>query len=69
MTVYGVASVIGLVTGIPFLWSVLILMGITIAYDTLGGMRAVVISDVIQILLLLAAVILVAVAGLLELVR
>lgn len=58
VTVYGVASVIGLVTGIPFVWSVLILMGITIAYDTLGGMRAVVISDVIQILLLLAAVVL-----------
>lgn len=58
VTVYGVASVIGLITGIPFLWSVLLLMGITIAYDTLGGMRAVVISDVIQILLLAAAVLL-----------
>jgi SSS family solute:Na+ symporter len=58
VTVYGVASVIGLVTDIPFVWSVLLLMGITIAYDTLGGMRAVVISDVIQILLLLAAVVL-----------
>ncbi len=56
VTVYGVASVIGLVTDIPFAWSVLILMGITVAYDTLGGMRAVVVSDVIQMGLLLAAV-------------
>lgn len=56
VTVYGVASVIGLVTGISFTWSVVMLMGITIAYDTLGGMRAVVISDVLQMALLLTAV-------------
>lgn len=56
VTVYGVASVIGLVTGISFAWSVVILMSVTIAYDTLGGMRAVVISDVVQMTLLLAAV-------------
>ncbi len=58
VTVYGVASVIGLVTGIPFTAAVFILMGITIAYDVLGGMRAVVISDVVQMVLLLAAVVL-----------
>ena len=56
VTVYGVASVIGLVTGIPFAWSVFILMGITVTYDALGGMRAVVVSDVLQMILLLAAV-------------
>ena len=56
VTVYGVASVIGLVTGISYTTAVLILMGITIAYDTLGGMRAVVISDVAQMMLLSAAV-------------
>ena len=56
VTVYGVASVIGLVTGIPFAWSVLLLMGITVTYDALGGMRAVVVSDVLQMILLLAAV-------------
>eukprot|EP00903_Cladosiphon_okamuranus_P004417 g4415.t1 len=32
-------------------------MGVTIAYDVLGGMRAVVLSDVIQMLLLLSAVV------------
>ncbi|TGD73346.1 sodium:solute symporter [Mangrovimicrobium sediminis] len=58
VTVYGVAAVIGLITGIPFPAAVAILMGITITYDVLGGMRAVVISDVVQMLLLVAAVIL-----------
>ena len=57
VTVYGVASVIGLVTGISYTAAVLILMGITVAYDALGGMRAVVISDVVQMLLLTAAVV------------
>ena len=56
VTVYGVASVIGLVTGTSYTTAVLILMGITVAYDVLGGMRAVVISDVVQMLLLTAAV-------------
>jgi SSS family solute:Na+ symporter len=56
VTVYGVASVIGLVTGTSYTVAVLILMGITIAYDVMGGMRAVVISDVVQMLLLTAAV-------------
>ncbi len=58
VTVYGVASVIGLIADISFTTSVILLMGITVAYDALGGMRAVVISDVIQMLLLLAAVLL-----------
>lgn len=56
VTVYGVASVIGLVTGTSYTMAVLILMGITVVYDTLGGMRAVVLSDVVQMLLLGAAV-------------
>jgi SSS family transporter len=57
VTVYGVASVVSLVTGLSYLSAVLLLMGITIAYDVLGGMRAVVISDVIQMLLLSVAVV------------
>jgi SSS family solute:Na+ symporter len=56
VTVYGVASVVSLVTGLSYLLAVLLLMGITVAYDVLGGMRAVVISDVIQMLLLTVAV-------------
>ena len=56
VTVYGVGSVVSLVTGLSYTWAVVILMGITIAYDVLGGMRAVVVSDVLQMLLLTAAV-------------
>ncbi|TAA48633.1 sodium:solute symporter family transporter [Corallincola spongiicola] len=58
VTVYGVASVIALISGISFDLSVVILMGITIAYDLMGGMRAVVLSDVVQMFLLLGAVVL-----------
>lgn len=57
VTVYGVGSVVSMVTGLSYTSAVLILMGITIAYDVLGGMRAVVVSDVIQMLLLTAAVV------------
>ncbi len=56
VTVYGVGSVVSLVTGLSYTSAVVILMGITIIYDVLGGMRAVVVSDVIQMLLLTAAV-------------
>lgn len=56
VTLYGVASIVELITGLPFLYSALILMGVTIAYDVLGGMKAVVISDVVQMALLLGAV-------------
>ena len=56
VTVYGVASVLALVTGLNYLSAVLLFMGVTIAYDVMGGMRAVVISDVVQMLLLVTAV-------------
>lgn len=57
VTVYGVASVIELITGISYLYSALILMGVTICYDLMGGMRAVVVSDVVQMVLLVGAII------------
>ncbi|KGE03600.1 sodium:solute symporter family transporter [Pseudohaliea rubra] len=56
VTVYGVASVLGLITELSYPVAVCLLMGITIAYDVLGGMRAVVISDMMQMVLLVAAV-------------
>ena len=56
VTVYGVATVLTLLLDMSYLSAVLILMGVTIAYDVLGGMRAVVISDVVQMLLIVAAV-------------
>jgi SSS family transporter len=57
VVVYGVASVLALITGASYLTAVLLLMGVTIVYDVLGGIRAVVLSDVVQMVLLLAAVI------------
>ncbi len=64
VTVYGVALVLTLLLDIGYTTAVLLLMGVTVAYDVLGGMRAVVISDVVQMLLIIAAV-LMAVVGLL----
>jgi SSS family solute:Na+ symporter len=56
VTVYGVSAVLALITGLEYWAAVLLLMAVTIAYDVLGGMRAVVLSDVIQMVLLTAAV-------------
>jgi SSS family transporter len=56
VTVYGVGSVLTLVTDLTYLQAVVVLMGVTVVYDVLGGMRAVVLSDVVQLLLLSAAV-------------
>ncbi|WOJ94181.1 sodium:solute symporter [Congregibacter variabilis] len=58
VTVYGVASVLALITGIGYVPAVALLMGVTVTYDVMGGMRAVVVSDVLQMLLLVSAVIL-----------
>ena len=52
VTVYGVALVIDLITGLGFVSSVLILGGFTVLYDSLGGIRGVVYSDVLQLLIL-----------------
>lgn len=56
VTVYGVALVLTLLMDVTFVQAVLLLMAVTVFYDLLGGMRAVVISDVIQLVLLTAAV-------------
>lgn len=56
VTIYGVALVLSLIFEISYLAAVALLMAVTIAYDLLGGLRAVVISDVIQLLLLSATV-------------
>lgn len=64
VTVYGISLVVQVCAGVPFMWAVLMLGGITIVYDVLGGMRAVIWSDVIQMIILLGAVILVLFVGL-----
>ena len=52
ITVYGVASMVSVVTGLSFTQSVLLFGAITIIYDVLGGIRAVIISDVVQMVIL-----------------
>ena len=52
MTVYGISIVLQSIVGIPFWLSVIILGVVTVIYDMLGGMAAVVLSDVIQMVIL-----------------
>jgi len=52
VTVYGISLVIQKLVGIPFWVAVLTLGAITVIYDFLGGIRAVVYSDVIQMIVL-----------------
>lgn len=58
VTVYSVSVVLEAAFGLP-LWTSIVLIGvITVIYDTIGGMSAVVYSDVIQMVVLYAGVIL-----------
>lgn len=53
---YASAIVLTVIMGIP-LWSTILIMGIaTLIYDTIGGMKAVVYSDVIQSVILLVGI-------------
>ncbi len=52
VTVYSIAIIIELITGLSFIYSVLVLGLITIIYDVLGGIKAIVYSDVIQMSIL-----------------
>ncbi len=52
VTVYGISIVIQQLIGMPFWMAVLILGLITVFYDFLGGMQAVIYSDVIQMIIL-----------------
>jgi SSS family transporter len=56
VTVYGIALVIQVLTGMPFWGAVLLLGSVTVLYDFLGGMRAVVYSDVVQMAVLYAGI-------------
>jgi SSS family solute:Na+ symporter len=61
VTVYGISLVLQAVLDIPF-WVAVVLLGVvTIIYDTLGGIRSVIASDVIQMFILVLGII---VAGL-----
>ena len=54
VTIYGVSAMIDLITGIGFLASVLIFGAFTVLYDVLGGIRAVIWSDVLQMVILVS---------------
>lgn len=56
VTVYGISLVLMVCLDIPFWVAVLLLGGITVLYDVLGGMRAVIWSDVIQLVVLFGAI-------------
>lgn len=58
VTVYGISLVLQEIVGIPFLYAVLLLGVVTIIYDMLGGMEAVVLSDVIQMAVLYLGILL-----------
>ena len=57
VTVYGISIVISYCTGISFTFAVVMLGLITIIYDSIGGMKAVIVSDVIQMIVLYGAII------------
>jgi len=63
VTVYGIALVLMVCLNLPFWGAVLLLGGITLVYDVLGGMRAVIWSDVIQVVLLFGSIIAAAAAA------
>ncbi|MCK5106828.1 MAG: sodium:solute symporter [Elusimicrobiales bacterium] len=57
VTVYGISIVLQHIIGIPFWIAVLCLGIITVIYDFFGGMKAVVYSDVIQMIILYTGII------------
>ena len=58
VTVYSIALVIDLITGLGFFWSVILLGAFTVVYDVLGGIRGVILSDVIQLIILVVVLLL-----------
>lgn len=56
VTIYGVGLILASLLDISYAAAVALFMAVVLAYDILGGLRAVVISDVIQLALLVAAV-------------
>lgn len=59
VTIYSIALVVELITGLSFIGSVIILGVITLIYDILGGVRGVIYSDVLQMCILIVILIVV----------
>jgi SSS family transporter len=64
VALYAAAVVVQVCTGLPLPWSVLLMGCATVLYDVLGGMRAVVWSDVVQMVVLLLGLVVCLVAAL-----
>lgn len=56
---YPVAKLVEVATGFPLTWCILVLGGASIIYVTIGGLWAVVVTDVLQFIILFTAVIIV----------
>jgi SSS family transporter len=56
VALYAAALVVQVCTGLPLPCCIVIMGGVTVVYDSLGGMRAVVWTDVVQMVILLAGV-------------
>ena len=54
VTVYSIAIVTDLISGIGFFWSVVLLGVFTVIYDAIGGIKGVVYSDVLQMCILVS---------------
>ena len=61
VTVYSIAIVIDLITGVGFFRAVLLLGLFTVLYDVLGGIKGVIYSDVLQLLILVGVLLLIAI--------
>jgi len=57
ITIYGVASILSLITGLSFSHAVLIFGLVTVIYDYFGGINGVIFSDVLQLVVLLLVLI------------
>ena len=58
VTVYGAGLILAICLDTDFLTAVLLLATVTIVYDAIGGLRAVIVSDVIQLAVLSIAILL-----------
>lgn len=58
VAMYAAALLVQICTGLSLGWAIVLTGGITVVYDTLGGMRAVVWTDVLQMAVLLGGLVL-----------
>ncbi|NRF72127.1 sodium/solute symporter [Aquincola sp. S2] len=57
VALYAVAVLVEVCTGLPLAWCVVIVGGVTVVYDTMGGMQAVVWTDVMQMMLMVLGIV------------